>query len=106
MSKIDYKKLRLDVLGDLICDRMIECKDNRTDMLRQLELDDEGKYIRETTVEEYGEDKFLIGIDTLQREQLIKMGRLIEKGSAKKNHWSYGRHYYISNINILENELD
>lgn len=106
MDNINYNKLRIDVLQNLICDRMIECNENRTDMVRQLRLDDEGKYVRETTVEKHGEDKFLIGIDTLQKDQLIQMGKLIEKGTAKKAHWSYGRHYYISNINILENGLD
>ena len=106
MNEINYNKLRLDVLENLICTRMIECHNNKTDMVRQLRLDDEGKYIRETTVEKYGEDKFLIGIDTHQRNQLIQMGKLIEKRNAKVSHWSMGRHYYISKINILENELE
>jgi len=104
MDKINYNKLRIDVLQNLICDRMIECHENRTDMVRKLRLDDEGKYVRETTIEKYGEDKFLIGIDTLKRDQLNQMGRLVEKGHAKKSHWSYGRHYYISSVDISKEE--
>lgn len=102
----DYHKLRLDVLEKLIVHRGIECKDNRTDMIRHLLLYDEGKYIRETTVEKYDKDKFLIGIDAARQDLMVKMGKLIESGEAKKVHYSNDRHYYISNINILENELD
>ena len=104
MDKINYNKLRMDVLGNIICDRMIECHDNRTDMVRKLRLDDEGKYIRDTTVEKHGEDKFLIGIDTRSRIHLNQIGKLIERGIAKVSYWSYGRHYYISSVNILEIE--
>lgn len=105
MKEVDYKKLRLDLLVDLVCSRQIECKDNRTDMIRKLKLDDEGKYSRETTVEKNG-DNFLIGIDSFYQDLMVKMGKLIEKGEATRSHYSYGRHYYISNINILEDELD
>ena len=105
MKEVDYKKLRLDVLESLVCARQIECKDNRTDMIRQLLLDDEGKYFRETIVEKDG-DGFLIGIDNFHQDLMVQMGKLIERGEAKRSHYSYGRHYYISKINILDNELD
>jgi len=106
MDEINYNKLRLDVLEKLVCSREIECKDNKTDMIRQLRLDDEGKYIRETTVEKYEKDKFLIGIDSARQDLMVQMGKLIERGEAVRGHYSFGRHYYISNINILENGLD
>ena len=106
MTDINYKKLRLDVLQQLVGARMIECHDNKTDMIRQLELDDIGEYVRPTTVEKIETDKFLIGIDIATHDQLVQMGRLIEKSEATRSHYSMGRLYYISNINILENELD
>jgi hypothetical protein len=102
----DYPKLRLDVIEKLINHREIECKDNRTDMIRQLLLYDEGKYVRNTIVEKHGEDKFLIGIDASKQDLMIQMGKLIEKGEAKKVHYTNCRHYYISNINILEDGVD
>jgi len=102
----DYHKLRLDVLEKLITHREIECKDNRTDMIRQLLLYDEGKYVRETIVEKYDKDKFLIGIDSARQELMVQMGKLIERGEAKKVHYANCRHYYLSNINILENGVD
>jgi hypothetical protein len=102
----DYHKLRLDVIEKLINHREIECKDNRTDMIRQLMLYDEGKYVRETTIEKYDKEKFLIGIDSINQDLMVKMGKLVEKGEAKRAHYANCRHYYISNINILENEVD
>ncbi len=106
MGEINYNKLRLDVLEKLVCSRMIECKDNKTDMVRQLRLDDEGKYIRKTIVEKQDKDTYLIGIDSSLHNLMVEMGKLIESGDAYRSHYAYGRHYYISNINILENELD
>jgi len=105
MKEVDYRKLRLDVLQNLVCSRQIECKDNRTDMIRQLLLDDNGLYSRETTVEKMGVE-FLIGIDSYHHDLMVQMGRLIERGEAVRSHYSYGRHYFKSKINILDNELD
>jgi len=105
MNDIDYRKLRLDVLVDLVCSRMIECKDNKTDIIRHLQLDDEGKYIRKTIVEKV-DDGYLIGIDPALHKLMVKMGKLVENGNAKRSHYSYGRIYYLSKINILDDELD
>ena len=102
----DYHKLRLDVIEKLIVHREIECKDNRTDMIRQLLLYDEGKYVRQTLVEKYEKDKFLIGIDASNGSLMVQMGHLVEKGQAKRAHYANCRHYYISNINIIENGVD
>ena len=102
---LNYNKLRLEILQDLVSQRMIECRDNRTDMIRQLKLDDEGKYVRPTTVEKC-DDGFLIGIDIATQDQLVKMGHLIEKGQAKVSHYAMGRIYYTSNINILEDAVE
>ena len=105
-KKYEYHKLRLDVIEKLINHREIECRNNRTDMIRHLLLYDEGKYVRETTVEKYEGDKFLIGIDASNGALMVQMGRLVEKGEAKRAHYANGRHYYISNINILENGME
>ena len=85
---------------------MLDCNDNRTDMVRQLKLDDKGLHVRPTTVEKT-DDGFIIGIDLASQDHLNQMGKLLEKGEAKTSYWSMGRLYYTSNINILEeNELD
>ena len=95
----------MDILEGLVCARQIECKDNRTDMIRQPKLDDEGKYVRDTILEKDG-DGFLIGIDSANQDLMIQMGKLIESGDARRDYYANGRHYYTSKINILDNELD
>ncbi len=100
MKEIDYSKLRLDVLEKLIASRGIECRDSRNDMIKHLLLDDEGKYIRETTIEKYEKDKFYIGIDLSDHQKLIEIGKLIQNGDAKDTNMYYNcRKYFISNIN-------
>jgi hypothetical protein len=106
MKEVNYNKLRLDILEKLISEREIECKDNKTDMIRHLILYDEGKYIKESTVEKYDKDKFLIGIDSARHNLMIQMGKLIEKNEAVRYYYANGRHYFITKINILENGLE
>jgi len=105
-SQYNYNKLRLDVIESLINHRGIECKNNRTDMIRHLLLYDEGNYVRETEIEKFDGNKFLIGIDIAHQDLLVKMGKLVESGEAKRSHAANCRQYYISNINILEDEVD
>lgn len=105
-KKYEYSKLRLDILESLILHREIECNYNRTDIIRHLILYDEGKYVRETIVEKYEKDKFLIGIDAGNRDLMVQMGKLVEKHEAKESFYASSRHYFISNINILENGVD
>ena len=100
MIDIDYKKLRPDVLEKLVCERMLDCKDNRTDMIRQLELDDQGKHIRRPDVYKWQGD-FMIGLDTAETDKLREIGKLVEKGQARYSHYSMGRVYYVSKRNIL-----
>ena len=103
----DYTKLRLDVIESLVNHREIECKNTRADMVRHLILYDEGKYIRETIVEKYDKEKFIIGIDLGNHKLLVKMGRLIMNNEAvDTNRYYNSRKYFISNINILENGVD
>lgn len=103
MNEIDYSKLRLDVLQALVTHREIECKDSKNEMIKYLLLDDEGKYIRETTIEKYDKDKFLYGIDIKNHKQLIEMGKLIQEGEAKSTNMYYTcRLYFISNLKLTE----
>ena len=82
MSQIEYDKLRLDILQRLVDERGINCRNNKTDMIRHLILDDEGKYIRETTYLKDGEG-FIIGIDIKNRDHQLQISKLIEKKEAK-----------------------
>ena len=103
---MNYNKLRLDVLEDLISQRGIECRNNKTDMMRHLRLDDEGKYFIGHTVEKYKKEKFLVGINVGKdsHDLMVRIGKLVEKKEEKFSHYSFGRHYFITDTNPLETE--
>lgn len=101
MTKVNYEKLRPDILEQLVANRGIECKNNRTDMIRHLKLDDEGKYIKETTYEKQN-NGFVVGIDIRNPKHLIEMGKLVEKKDAKSlNRYSNDVVYYWSKQKLL-----
>jgi hypothetical protein len=101
MEKTNYEKLRLDVLEQLVANRGIVCKNNKTDMIRHLKLDDEGKYIKETTYEKQS-NGFLVGIDLRNSKHLIEMGKLVEKKEAKSlNRYSNDIVFYWSKQKLI-----
>ncbi len=99
---IDYEKLRLDVLKSLIESRGIECKPTKEVMVKNLILDDEGKYIRPVEYEKQNDGKFMVGIDIRDSDNCREMGKLVEKGNAHRtNIYSNNRIYYISNQKLI-----
>jgi hypothetical protein len=80
--EVEYEKLRLDVLQKLIDDRGISCKNTKDEIIKYLKLDDEGKYILETTYQKSG-GGFIVGIDIRNQQHLTQIGKLIEKKEAK-----------------------
>ena len=98
---MDYEKLRLDVLIKLIDERGISCKNKKDEIIKYLKMDDEGKYIRETTYEKTT-GGFIVGIDIKNQKQLIEMGKLVEKNIAyRMNLYSNDRIHYISKQKLL-----
>jgi hypothetical protein len=101
-ESIDYNKLRLDILKDLIDGRGIECKQTKEEMIKYLRMDDEDKYIRPITYEKQPENKFMVGIDIRDQIHLIEMGKLVEKGhSQRMKLYCNNRVYYISNQKLI-----
>jgi hypothetical protein len=82
MSEVDYNKLRLDVLIKLADERNIECKPKKDEIIKYLKLDDEGKYIKETTYTKDG-NGYIIGIDISNKNHMMQMGALILKKEAR-----------------------
>jgi hypothetical protein len=72
----------LDVLIKLIDERGISCKSKKDEIIKYLKLDDEDKYIRETTYMKDG-NGFAVGIDIKNRDHLLQMSKLIEKKEGK-----------------------
>ena len=101
MSEINYDILRLDVLIKLIDDRGISCKNKKDEIIKYLKMDDEGKYIRETTYEKEG-GRLLVGIDLKNQSHLVQMGKLVEKKEAfPKGMYASDRVYFISNQKLM-----
>jgi hypothetical protein len=80
---MEYENLRLDVLTKLIDERGISCKNKKDEIIKYLKLDDEGKYIRETTYMKDG-NGYAVGIDIKNRDHLLQMSKLIEKKEGKQ----------------------
>lgn len=101
MSEINYETLRLDVLIKLIDERGIPCKNKKDEIIKYLKMDDEGKYIRETTYEKSG-NRLLVGIDLKNHSHLVQMGKLVEKKEAfPKGLYTSNRIYFISNQKLI-----
>ena len=101
MSEINYETLRLDVLIKLIDERGIPCKNKKDEIIKYLKMDDDGKYIRETTYEKSG-NRLLVGIDLKNHSHLVQMGKLVEKKEAfPKGLYASNRIYFISNQKLI-----
>ena len=100
-KEIDYKKLRPDVLSDLVANRGIECHNTRTDMIRKLKMDDAGVYIRETYIEKFGKDEYLIGVDLKSHNTLVKLSQQITNGNVKNaNMYFNNRIHFITKLTL------
>jgi hypothetical protein len=98
---MEYENLRLDVLIKLIDERGITCKNKKEVIIEHLKMDDEGKYIRETTYEKY-EGRLLVGIELKNQPHLVQMGKLVEKKEAfPKGMYASDRVYFISNQKLM-----
>ncbi len=99
---IDYNKLRLDVLKNLVDTRNIECKQTKEEMIKYLIMDDNEKYVRPVTYQKQSDGKFIVGIDTRDSNSCREMGKLVEKGIAKSmSIYSNNRIHYISNQKLI-----
>jgi len=101
MSEIEYDKLRLDILIKLIDERGIPCKNKKDEIIKYLVMDDEGKYIRETTYEKTT-GGYIVGIDLKNKNHMIQMGNLILKKEARNlNRYSDNRLNYWSTQKLV-----
>jgi hypothetical protein len=104
MGDVDYSKLRLDVLEKMIYSRGIECKMKKDEMIKNLKLDDEGKYVPPMNVTTYekSDGGFNVGIDIRNHSDLVQIGKLAEKKEAKSlNRYSDNRIWYWSKGKLI-----
>lgn len=102
VEEIDYNKLRLDVLQKLIEERGIVCKPKKDEMINHLIMDDNGKYIRETTYEKDKSGGYIIGVDIKNQKEILQLSKLIEKKEAKPiGRYCNDRIHYHSNQKLI-----
>jgi hypothetical protein len=64
--------------------RDIQCKLVVKEMVEALKLEEEGKWIFHTEQEKLKKGGYVIKIDYRNKEQLVKMGQLVEKGISRR----------------------
>lgn len=100
MEKNEYQNLRQDILEDMIIQRDIVCRKTKSEMIKYLLLDDQGKYVRETLYEKIDGD-FYIAIDTRNHNHMIAIGKLVEKGEVQESRlYQKNRLYFKSDKKI------
>jgi len=89
VMEIEYETLRLDVLQKIIDLRSLPYKvykkekDTKNGIIETLRLDDDGKFIFETTYEK-SNGGFIVGIDMRNKKHMEEIHKLIEKKIAHK----------------------
>lgn len=106
-KEVEYESLRLDVLQKVIDLRSIPYKiykkekDTKNSIIELLKLDDQGKFIFETTHEKY-DNGFIIGIDHRNKKHLSEIAKLVDKKEAHKlSRYSDNRLQYWSSQKLL-----
>ena len=81
---VEYNKMRAQDLKKLCEQRDIQCKLVVKEMVESLKLEEEGKWIFHTEQEKLKKGGYVIKIDYRNKEQLVKMGQLVEKGISRR----------------------
>jgi hypothetical protein len=76
--------MRAQDLKKLCEQRDIQCKLVVKEMVEALKLEEEGKWIFHTEQEKLKKGGYVIKIDYRNKEQLVKMGQLVEKGISRR----------------------
>lgn len=101
MEKNEYQNLRQDILEDMIIQRDIVCRKTKSEMIKYLLLDDQGKYVRETLYEKLDKDTYIIGVDMGNREHMMIMSKMVEKNEVQRmGLYQLNRIYFKSNKKI------
>jgi hypothetical protein len=81
---LEYNKMKAADLKKLCEQRDIQCKLIVKDMVEALKLEEEGKWVFHTEQEKLKRGGYIIKIDYRNKEHLIKMGQLVEKGLSRR----------------------
>lgn len=81
---LEYNKMKAADLKKLCEQRDIQCKLIVKDMVEALKLEEEGKWVFHTEQEKLKRGGYIIKIDYRNKEHLIKMGQLVDKGLSRR----------------------
>ena len=106
VSKIlEYNKMKVADLKKLCEERDIQCKMIVKDIINALKLEEEGKWVFHTEQEKNKKGGYIIKIDYRNKEHLIKMGQLIEKGlSRRMNIYSMFKIWYKMESEFIQSQ--
>jgi hypothetical protein len=99
---MNYEKMKLADLKILADLHEIPTNLTKDQLIKNLKLADEEKYIKPTTCEKFGKDEYLVGVDIKNHQKLISCGRFIENKEMKKSMmYSSDRIYFISTFRMM-----
>lgn len=98
---MNYEKLKLSELRLLADEHEIPTTLTKEQIIQNLKLVEQEKYIKPTTCERYDNKSYLVGVDIKNHNQLVSFGRFVENGEMKTpKMYSSDRVYFISNFKI------
>lgn len=99
---MNYEKMKLSELRLLADEHEIPTNLTKEQIIKNLKLVDQGKYIKPTTCEKFGKDSYLVGVDIKNQQKLIACGKFVEnKEMEKSKMYSSDRIYYISSFRMM-----
>ena len=81
---LEYNKMKAAELKKLCEQRDIQCKPLVKEMIEDLKLEEQGKWVFHIEQEKLKRGGYIIKIDYRSREHLIRMGQLVDKKIARK----------------------
>ena len=99
---MNYEKMKLSELKVLADLHEIPTNLTKDQIVKNLKLVDQDKYIKPTTCEKYDKDLYLVGVDLKNQQKLVSCGKFIENGEMKKSMmYSSDRVYFISSFRMM-----
>jgi hypothetical protein len=81
---LDYSKMKAPELKKLCEQREIQCKMVVKDMVEALKLEEKGQWVFHTEQIKQKNGGYIVKIDYRNKDQLIKMGQLVEKKLSRR----------------------
>jgi phosphoribosylformimino-5-aminoimidazole carboxamide ribonucleotide (ProFAR) isomerase len=98
---MNYEKMKLSELRNLAEEHEIPTNSTKDEIIKQLKLVEQEKFIKQTTCEKFGKE-YLVGVDIKDQRKLVTIGRYVENKEMKRaNMFSSDRVYFLSTFKYL-----